>query len=280
MASWAELDRDRIERDLLPALTVPSLTPYLDHYAEAGALARERVPHVRRAYGGHPDEWLWYAPAPAGDASLLVFVHGGYWRRLSADDACSLAEDAHAAGVAFASVNHTLVPNAPLGTLVDQVRHAVDWLFERADELGHDPARVHVGGHSSGAHLAGMVAVDDPRPAGWLMVSGVFDVEPVFYTSVNDDARLTLAEARRLSPLPHLDTGTGAACSVIVAEHDPAEFHRQADAWAQRWSSLPDNPPASRITVAGRNHFDVVHDVLDPSTAVGRAVLAQLATPA
>jgi arylformamidase len=276
---WRDLDRAGIERDLLPASTVPSLQPYLDLYAHAGAAARAAVPHIRHRYGDHRDEWLWYAASAVARAPLFVFIHGGYWRRLSADDVCLLAEGAHAAGFAFAALNHTLVPHAPLATLVDQARRGVAWLFDRADELGHDPGRVHVGGHSSGAHLAGMVAVSDTRPAGWVMVSGVFDIEPVVHTQVNDDARLSLEDARALSPLRLLSRATGAPCVVILAQHDPAEFHRQAHEWTDRWSNLPGNPRAVDIVAGGRNHFDVLLDVVDPSSTAGQAVLAQLVAP-
>lgn len=263
-----------------PGLHVADEDWYLEEYARLGQAARHAYEHRRISYGPHPDEWLWYVPAPEPGAPLFVFVHGGYWRGLSADDGCLLAPEAHAAGAAFASVNYTLCPAAPLDVLVEQARRAVSHLVTEASDLGHDASRVHVAGHSAGAHLAAMVAIADPRPAGYVLVSGIYDVVPIVHTPINDDVGLSLDDAVRLSPLTHVGEQHTAAMLVAVGADETAEFHRQSRAWASRWASgLPGRQPTV-IDVAGRNHYDVIFDLLEPATALGRAVLAQLAHPA
>jgi arylformamidase len=258
-----------------PAIHVPTAQHDIEGYGIRGEAARRAVEHQRLAYGSHPDEWLWYVPASQPDAPLLIFIHGGYWRRLSADDGCLLSVAAHTHGLAFASINHTLCPAAGLDDLVDQARRAVGFLIDQSLRLGHSPGAVHVSGHSAGAHLAAMVAVHDPRPAGYVYLSGVFDVEPVVWTPINDDVRLTVDDARRLSPMFLAPFAPAARQIVAVGSLESAEFHRQSSDWAERWEFGHGAAPIF-IDVEGRHHFDVMDDLFDPATALGAAVLAQL----
>ncbi|MFM7536347.1 MAG: alpha/beta hydrolase [Acidimicrobiales bacterium] len=267
------MDAPALERAYQPAFTVPDLGAVLRGYAERGAVARDAVPHHRIAYGDHPDEWLWYVPAPGPHAPLVAFLHGGYWRRLSADDGCLLAPGAHAAGYAFASVNYTLCPAAPLERLVEQSARAAAFL--RSPSLGHDPGRVHLAGHSAGAHLAAMVALADGHLAGLVLVSGVYDLAPIVFTTINDDVRLRPADAARLSPMAHLDGHWHRAGAVVAwSERDTAEFARQSRDLAAVWSATPGNRPPAVLEVAGRHHFDVIDELFDPSRPLGAAVAA------
>lgn len=270
---YRDLDLESVLTEYQPALHVPSLSAVLAAYEERGRAAREAVHHRRVAYGSHPDEWLWYVPATTSNAPLLVFLHGGYWRRLSADDGCLLSEGAHAQGWAFASINYTLCPDGPLDLLVEQCRRAVDHLVTDASALGHDARRVVVSGHSAGAHLAGMIATHDPRPAGYVMVSGVFDITPIVHTPINDDVRMSADDAERLSPMGRITARPGVPCIATWGEHETAEFRRQSIEWAERWGAIAPNGAATAIEASSRHHFDVIYDLVDPTTVLGAAVL-------
>ena len=71
--------------------------------------------------------------------------------------------------------------------MADQVRRAIAWVHRNAASFGGDPDRIYVSGHSSGAHLAAVVATTDwPEygvPSnivkGTLCCSGLFDLKPV-----------------------------------------------------------------------------------------------------
>lgn len=268
---YRDLTREEVELEYQPSLRVDSLQSVIDDYHRRGVAAREALAHRRHLYGGHPDEWLWYVPAPSSRAPLVVFLHGGYWRRLSADDGSLLAPGAHLAGCAFASVNYSLCPHEPLEVLVQQARRAVAHLVEDAGRYGHDPRRVIVVGHSAGAHLAAMVAVHDPRPAAFVLVSGVFDITPIVHTSINDDIRLTADDAARLSP-QSLISYSPADCVVAWSMGDTDEFRRQALEWAKRWGEIPGNRRATAVVEPSRHHFDVIDDLFDPATHLGTAM--------
>jgi len=273
---YRNLDLETVLSEYQPALHVDDLGAIMQGYHDRGVEARAHVEHRRIAYGTHPDEWLWYVPGPSSDAPLLVFIHGGYWRRLSADDGCLLSPGAHALGLAFASINYTLCPNGPLDLLVDQTRRAIDRLHSDAPTFGFDPARMHISGHSAGGHLAAMVSLHDPRPRGYIMVSGIFDITPIVHTPINDDVRMSNADAEHLSPMGRIVPRPGTDCITTWGERETSEFRRQSIEWAERWSAIPNHPRAIAVESPNRHHFDVIDDLVLPGSPLGSAVRAQI----
>ena len=67
------------------------------------------------------------------------------------------------AGAHFAVLdfNNVIETNGDLIPMARQVRSAVAWVYKNAASFGGDPNRVYVSGHSSGAHLAGVVLTTD-----------------------------------------------------------------------------------------------------------------------
>ncbi|MFZ9016484.1 MAG: alpha/beta fold hydrolase [Ilumatobacteraceae bacterium] len=270
------LDVDAVLDEYQPSRRIASLQAVTDDWATRSAAAHERVPLRHHRFGDHPDEWFWYVPATDPAAPLFAFVHGGYWRRLSADDGLILAEAAHRHGFAFASVNYTLCPHGSLATLIDQTRRAVRHLVDGADDLGHDAARVHLVGHSAGAHLAAWTAITEPRLAGLVLVSGVYDITPLVHVPINDDVRMTPEQAAEWSPAGRAPSAPTTPCIVTHGSLESSEFARQSAEWAAEWSAVPGNGPATTVVADGRNHFDVLDDLLDPSRPLGTAVLQSM----
>lgn len=116
------------------------------------------------SYGSDPlqelDLWV---PRGAGSAPLVLFVHGGGWKRGSKDNAGSRTLPGHltAQGYAFASINYRLVPAATVEQQATDVAAALAHVLARADALGIDRSRVVITGHSAGAHLVALVGTDE-----------------------------------------------------------------------------------------------------------------------
>lgn len=117
------------------------------------------------AYGRDPLQQLdfWRATAGAGKRPLVIFVHGGGWKRGSKDVAASRWAPSHfpAQGYAYASIDYRLVPAATVEQQAADVAQAVKALIDRADELGLDRRRIVLTGHSAGAHLVALVGTDE-----------------------------------------------------------------------------------------------------------------------
>ena len=61
---------------------------------------------------------------------------------------------ANASGALIASIDYRLAPEHPFPAALEDVRAAVRWLAEHADELGADPERLAIAGDSAGGNLA------------------------------------------------------------------------------------------------------------------------------
>lgn len=116
------------------------------------------------AYGADPLQHIdfWAARKPGTDVPLVVFVHGGGWKRGDKRNATGSAKVGHylSAGYAFASVNYRLVPENSVEQQAQDVADAVATLITRARTLGFSPRKVVLMGHSAGAHLVALVGTD------------------------------------------------------------------------------------------------------------------------
>jgi len=208
-------------------------------------------------YGPSADETL-DLMVPHTGAPLIVFFHGGYWRRLHKDDTTFVMRGFAPLGVATAVVNYGLAPALRLEEIVAQARRSVSWLRANAKEHGADPARIVVAGHSAGGHLAAMCAVDAPV-AGVATLSGLHDFTPNLraYTEAwlqLDDARAAALSPARLAP---------AAPTQVLARaglRESDDFHQQGRALVDAWRGCGCE---GSYAETDDNHFSIVERLVD-----------------
>lgn len=257
--------KDELEREYSPSSMIGGdLTPYLDSYTALSAQHRARMDVKENvAYGESPAQVLDFFPAKGAGAPLHVFVHGGYWQALSQRESAMMAPALIEAEQSFATLNYTLAPDARLDQMVNECRDALLWLAENAFNLGFDPSRITLSGHSAGAHLVAMVmatSADALARAGLrvrdvILISGVYDLEPISLTSVNDPLQLTPVEIHDLSPILHLPA-PGPRYHVAVAERDTPEFVRQSRDYAELLRKAGHS--VSFDLKKGMQHFDII----------------------
>ncbi len=275
------MTREQLEREYTPRLLVDDLQPYLDRYTELSEAARAELTVERNlAYGATPEEVLDYFPAASRASPVHVFIHGGYWRLLGKDESSFAAPAFVRAGASFVALNYALAPKVRLDEIVRQCRSAIAWLYRNASGFGGDPGRIFVSGTSAGGHLVAMLlatewardfGVPDDVIKGGCAVSGVFDLEPILQCAVNETLHMDLAEARRNSPLVRKNSS---ALVVAWGERETAEWKRQNLEYAGRWRSV--NGACEAVEIPGRNHFDVIVDLGNPDSRLGRLALAQM----
>lgn len=141
------------------------------------------------SYGSDPLQVLdvWRAKGVKGPAPLIVYVHGGGWKRGSKDNATGRFKPVHypEQGYGFASINYRLVPAATVEQQAADVAGAVKALIGRADTLDIDRRRIVLMGHSAGAHLVALVGTDERylRDAGLSFrdIAGVIPIDGAAY---------------------------------------------------------------------------------------------------
>lgn len=260
---------------------VESLDVLEAEYRTMSAEVRGQIPPTTLQFGTSSDEVLdLFVPTEGNTGILHVFLHGGYWQALSKDDASFPAKWFNARGDSYAAVNYSLAPQATLDVIVEQCRQAVEWLYRSSGELGFDPDRIIVSGSSAGAHLAAMIAITDWAARGTtgnpvkgvILLSGVYELSPLISTYINDAVQLTLEAALELSPLLQVrDQRTTTPAIVAWGEHETGTFKRESQAMTD--ALIRSGAEVSELEIAGRNHFNLVYDLSDPSTDLGREVL-------
>lgn len=264
------MDQETLDAEYSPSRLVESLQDYIDDYAASSAGTFENA-RLGLKYGPHERQFLDFFPAKSSALAeqkpkpLVVFLHGGFWSALDGTHFRFPAQPINAEGVHYAAVTYRLAPEASITDIVDDARSAVRWLVDNASDLGIDPDRIALVGHSAGAHLAAMVMTDEnaPKISGAVFVSGVFDLEPVQKSYVNDDARMSVAEAKTLSP--NLQTPT-AQCPVhlYMGDIETAEFKRQSELMFDAWK--PHCPDMTFQIAGGKDHFDLLFELKSPAS--------------
>jgi arylformamidase len=248
------------------------------------AARRAHVPATVR-YGTTERQTLdLFVPHGVAKPPILVFFHGGYWQELSKEAAAFAVPQCLAHGIAYAAVGYTLAPAATLSEIVAECRAAVSWLGRFGDTMGIDPDRLVVAGSSAGAHLAAMTALPTPFGApgsnpvkGAVLVSGIYDLEPLIGTSIDAALSLDPATAARNSPLRQPLKGFPPSL-VCWGENETDQFKRQSHAFTQAVREA--GTDCVEFENAARNHFDVILDLADPATVLGRRVLALIQSTA
>jgi arylformamidase len=278
--AWQRLSRDDRESAYSPSSCIGgNYQPYIRAYADLSAAARRSHRPATLRYGTTERQALdLFVPDGVARPPVLVFFHGGYWQELSRQDSAFAAPQCLARGIAYAAVGYTLAPAATLSDIVAECRAAVAWLARFGETVGVDPCRIVVAGSSAGAHLAAMTALAPPPGAagsspvkGAVLVSGIYDLEPLIGTSIDAALGLDPATAARNSPR-HLSLKGFAPSLVCWGEIETDQFKRQSRAFARALRDA--GADCVDFECVNRNHFDVILDLADPATVLGRQVVA------
>lgn len=270
----AELDRAYDQR-----AWAPNADEVIRRYATESATARAQYTHHYAVpYGPHADETLDIFPAARQGAPVHVHVHGGSWRHLSKDEESFLARTFVPAGACLMVLNFSTIPAVRLPDMIAQLRRAIAWVHAHAADYGADPAKIHLSGHSSGAHMAGVLLTTDWAAFGLpadvlksgLVASGMYDMRPVMLSARSSYVKLEPAEVLDLSAILHL----GRICApvtIVYGDRETPEFQRQAQSFAAALEAA--GKPVQLLRIDGVNHFEILELLGDAATPFARAAL-------
>jgi acetyl esterase/lipase len=161
------------------AVGIPKRDQYVAGWsARSDAIRRSVKARIDVPYGSSARERLDFFPCGRPSAPTVVYIHGGYWQFNDKEPYAFFGESLLPAGFNLVLVEYTLAPAARMDQIVAEIRTSVAWVIDHAGDLAIDPARVYVAGHSAGGHLTAM-AMSEPRLAGGIAISGIFDLEPI-----------------------------------------------------------------------------------------------------
>jgi poly(3-hydroxybutyrate) depolymerase len=138
------------------------------------------------AYGDKPKQKLdIYVPKAIGpNAPVIVFFYGGAWQEGDKKNYLFAAQALASAGAIVVVPNYRVYPEVTFPGFLDDGATATAWTLRNISTYGGDPKAVYLAGHSAGAYLSIMLALDrdyfakagipDARLAGGIGISGPY----------------------------------------------------------------------------------------------------------
>lgn len=288
---WLDMDQARLDWAYDQSHHATNQQQVLRRRDLASERTRQRLGEpARHRYGASAAEELdcWMPKqsplATAAGVPAMLFIHGGAWRGGLASNYAFVADPVVQAGCAALIADFLPVTelDGDLIRMTDQVRRAIAWVAKNAASLGIDPSRVHLVGHSSGAHLASAAMAIDwadrfslarPPIASLTVCSGMYDLRPVSLSARSSYVRFTEAAIEQLSAIRHLKT-LNVPLTIAWGSLESPEFQRQGSEYADAAEAA--GLDVTRIFAEGYNHFEILETLANPFGLVASALLSQI----
>lgn len=271
--------QEEIDAEYNMETSVPNPRVYGEFFVKESARARQELSCMLDVrFGPTVEETLDIFPAADPHAPILVFIHGGYWRRLSSKEFSFVARGPVAQGISVVVTNYALCPKVSVPEITRQSRAAIAWLRNTEHAFAGSRERIYVAGHSAGGHQVAMLLStrwreDYGLPSdvikGGFAISGLFDLRPLRFSFLQPMLQLTEETVRNESPLFNLpDPGTPLIASV--GGDESAEFKRQSADYIAAWRAAGFSGQYSEQP--GKNHYTAIEGFLDKDSALCKQV--------
>lgn len=266
--------------------------------APAAEAAAEMSVQRDIAYAEHPgsDKRLTsldvYSPASGEKHPIMVWIHGGGWRRGDKANVSLKPRAFVGQGYVLVSVNYRLVPQVTYKEQGGDVAQAIRWVHDHAQEHRGAADRIVVMGHSAGAHLAALVATDDrylkAQELPLNTIKGAILLDGAGY-NIPDRIEAAPPAARRLaegvfgsdkktqkdaSPITHVAQDKGIPPFLIIHVADRAESKAQSHELANALRKA--GVSAEVVPAEGKSHGSLNQELGQPDDKPTAAVFAFL----
>lgn len=162
------------------------------------------------AYGAHDRQQLDVYTPRTPNGRVVVFIYGGSWSTGNRADYRFVAQTLTARGATVVIPDYRLYPDIRFPTFVEDAAAAVAWTREHAAEYGGDPAQIYLVGHSAGAHIATLIALDHR----YLAAHAMAPTQLVGVVGLSTPADFAATLGKRYRPIFTDDAGLAAAQPV------------------------------------------------------------------
>ncbi|MBI2382738.1 MAG: alpha/beta hydrolase [Gammaproteobacteria bacterium] len=170
-----------------------------------------------------------FTPDQTRNAPVIVFFFGNRWTEGDKEQYRFVGEALASQGFVAVVPNYRMYPQVRFPAFVQDGARAVAWARANAARYGGDPKKLFVMGHSAGAHIAAMLALNEEYLKGvggtryWLKgmigLAGPYDFLPIVAPDLRDifgpEDRFELSQ-----PLNFAD-GENPPLLLVHAEDDP-----------------------------------------------------------
>ncbi len=221
---------------------------------------------MRVSYGRDPNQFVdLRLPKAKGLHSLLINVHGGFWRaQYDLAHAGHLCAALTAKGIATANLEYRRVGNPGGGWpgTFEDVRAAYRFLMQNAGQYEFDAKSVVVMGHSAGGQLALCLAAHEPEVKRAISLAGVVDLLEAYRLHLSNNAVVEFLGGKPEDVADHYREANPMKLSIAArqwlvhgTEDDIVPFAFSKDYVAAKQKARED---VRLVEIRGAGHFDVI----------------------
>lgn len=273
---------DEMEYQYNPRESVPEYPELAKVRAAQAKKVRETAKSwLNVAYGASPREKLDIYPADRPNGTVLVYIHGGYWRGGSKDDNANFVPTFTRRGATVVMVEYDLCPTVTVTDIVRQTRGAIAWVYKHIRSYNANPEKLFVSGHSAGGHLTALALAHDWSKEGMAQdcikgavpTSGVFDLDMVMRISVQEQVRMTPECAKANSPFLNPPR---VKCPMVVAVGgaEPKGWQQMSEDYFNYCKQQ--GMSVDYLVVPGANHYTMSEHLLDEKSPLTQAMIQQM----
>lgn len=261
---------------LLAALTACVPARLLDAVTPEGTYTRT----ADIAYGTLARQKLdLYRPASSDPRrTAVVFFYGGGWRSGEKADYRFIAESLTRRGITVIIPDYRVYPEVMFPGFVEDGARATTWVAGNAETYGIDPSRIFLMGHSAGAHIAALLALDErflaraggvPKPiAGVIGIAGPYDFLPFTSQRVRE---IFAAEPDQALTQPITFARRDASPMLLVhGTEDRTVYPRNSERLAERLTAL--GASVRLVRYVGQGHVDIMLGLSSVFMGEGRLI--------
>ena len=271
---WRKLTQEQLDLGFNNTLHVSETASIIAEWDRLSAEMRARHPQsLDLRYGPRDRNRIDFLKARDGGPTL-VFIHGGYWQTRAKENFTFCAAGPMAHGINVALIGYTLAPDATLDQIVDEVRTGIDYLVTELPTLGGDPNKMIVSGWSAGGHLSSM-SLGHPHIKAGLLISGIYDLEPISHSYLNAKLNLDDATIQRNSPMRN-PGGVNKPLVIVAGSGELPLLRKQSADYAAHRATY--GLPVIYEEIPKANHFTMMDELASPTgrlTTLVRQLFAQ-----
>ena len=229
-------------------------------------------PH-RVQFGDDPAQHLYvYSAGDQLGQPILVFIHGGSWSDGAPEPYGFIGRNFAPEGYVVVLAGYRLGEAGRFPAMLEDSAAAIAWTYRHAEEIGGDPGRIVLMGHSAGAYNAAMVALDrqwlgrealDPNIVSAVIgLAGPYD----FYPFDKDSTRNAFDHWARPEATQPINFVHGGAPPFLLITGDADETVRPRNSRALSAGLEEAGSPVELLEIEGMDHVGPLIHLAQPLT--------------
>jgi arylformamidase len=272
MKVYKHYNQEELNNQYNTRLQVPDYAGYFDRWEKLSRQTAAQNNILKDVpFGDHPEERMDIFPSDIDHSKTLVFIHGGYWHLLDKTMFHFLAGHFLKYNITTVLINYPLAPKTSIDEIVLSCRKALRWLHDNIIKYNGDSDDLYLMGHSAGGHLASMMLVEEEAKfvRGAISLSGLFRLEPVMLSYLNDSIGMDLENAIKNSPVLLNPANVGPVL-LVTGTDESDEFKDQSKELYQSWKNKNSNIDC--LNIPEKNHYSILDAVIEKDSALLDAI--------